>query len=467
MMNVVFFTSMFVYLVSSSPAFVQDRVMRVTEGYEYNMFPDAEGTQDAYVAYAPYWAICYLRKNKSVEFAVYQLPNGTIREWPSRDRNRTSDVIQTPKQVSSVMKIHPFYPGCFPGDDKPRVMNITLVLDQSMKDASRRQLDQLASVARVAFLQQIRVTIRIQDIERIEEDMPTNAVGAFLKFEKWAFSKWRSTAYRMLISNTYTGITGVAYVGSICSSFNAGVSNNDWLDFAHEIGHAIGAGHTFGKGGIMDYADGTYDGDVQMHPDLRSTVCPFLAYTLPRCVGHVGVATTGCGDGILSSGEECECVEYGKTSCGSCVNCKLALRDVECSTEFLLPNQNPAHSACCVNERVTGVKTECEKGKACGARGECVSSCYKAFGKATKTCGFDRMGCKQGCVFNGKCRWDIRVGSDLVSELQNGTTCLGGGTCVGGRCVGFRSCSSYKNRKQCASSLYCKWRRKRCVTFIR
>lgn len=426
----------------------------------YTLSPDPE-VHGVYHALGPDWAICFLDDNHTLEFAVWS-QNDTVGEWPLRERNRTGDVTPGPRQVSS-HRIHEFFPGCFKGDENVHVLNITLVLDDTMKSVSRRDLEKLVSVARIAFLSQIRISIRIQDIEFIS-GMPSSAIGAFDPFGLAASPKWKSTAYRMLISNAYSGITGVAYVGSICSSLNFGVSNNDWLDFAHEFGHAIGAVHTFGKGGIMDYADGKYDGDVQMHPDLRPSVCPFLAYTLPTCVGHVGLAKTGCGDGVLSKGEECECTEFGLRKCGACVECKL-LRVPECSVDFYIPNRPLAHPKCCASIKIAGPKKECAPGHACGPHGECVSACARGFGIRTKTCGFDRMGCNQGCVFNGKCRWDITVDNQRVSEMKNGTRCLGGGTCSGGTCSS-KPCPIFKSRSTCPRS-YCKWTRGRCVHNVR
>ena len=72
-----------------------------------------------------------------------------------------------------------------------------------------------------------------------------------------------------LAANSWT--IGLAYVGTLCRSYNAGVTytgRETWKTFAHEIGHNFGADHSFeegqGKtGGIMDYGDGKLDGEYQ------------------------------------------------------------------------------------------------------------------------------------------------------------------------------------------------------------
>ena len=66
---------------------------------------------------------------------------------------------------------------------------------------------------------------------------------------------------------------GLAYVGTLCRSWNAGVTytyQETWKTFAHELGHNFGADHSFeegqGKtGGIMDYGDGKLHGEYQFN----------------------------------------------------------------------------------------------------------------------------------------------------------------------------------------------------------
>ncbi len=401
----------------------------------------------------------------NVKFAVYALPNGTVVEHPPSTRGPGTHVAKV-SAAARPMAVVPFFPGCYPNDDAVHVMNVTVVLDKSLASATLSDVERVVSVARVVFLSQLNVRIRIQTVERLDWECD-NAVGDFYALNEWnGENKWRDTAYRMMLSKCFSGITGVAYVGSVCSSQNAGVAFWDWLDFAHEMGHALGALHTFGRGGIMDYSNGVYDGSIQMYPGLRADVCPYLAYAVPRCTKHVGVQATGCGDGVLGEHEECECVEVGKTKCGSCVDCKTKAK---CSSEFAVRRDSgPPYAAeasnptCCPNETpVNKPKTKCSGVDVCSGAA-CVQVCSRGFGKSTEPCGFDEMGCKQGCAFNKKCRWDLTMfdGSHL-SHVPNGTRCVGGGVCLGGECS-KPACSTFKKRGKCPPT-YCKWTNRKCA----
>lgn len=85
---------------------------------------------------------------------------------------------------------------------------------------------------------------------------------------------------------------GMAYVDALCTSYNTGLvftSYNPpltWLTLAHELGHTVGAGHTFeeGKGttgGIMDYGLHWYNSKQQFNTKYRQAeVCAALTATL-------------------------------------------------------------------------------------------------------------------------------------------------------------------------------------------
>jgi hypothetical protein len=416
-------------------------------------------------------------KDGVVTDAVFVLPNGTIVEWPRASRpNRTGDHVADPyTQIAN--SVVSFGPSCYARDDVTHVLNVSIAVDVTLVGSLKRaDLERVVSVARVLFLNQLNIMIRIQRVEFFNATS-SDAIGAFQEFNQWTLKnqRYKDTAYWMLLSTAYQGISGVAYVGSLCSSQSSGVSVFDWLDFAHEMGHAMGARHTFGQGGIMDYGDGKYKGEIQMAPILRNDVCSFLSYVVPRCTHSIFMQNSGCGDGVLGSNEQCECAEVGSTSCGACVNCKTTK---PCSSLFAV-RRGPgppvaaegSDPACCSAAGVPAApKTLCSNGvDACGTNGRCERVCSRGLGIRTRTCGFDEMGCRQGCVFGGRCRWDLTMpDGSFLSHVSNGTRCLGGGTCDAyGRCSTSPSCSKVKTRKECSSRRYCSWKNRRCVVVKR
>ena len=119
-----------------------------------------------------------------------------------------------------------------------------------------------------------------------------------------ALTNWRtaSKAKNQAIWHQFTncypspGMVGLAYVGALCSSYGTGVSSwtaTHWLVAAHELGHNMGAQHTFQNGqgttgGIMDYGDGDYP--------IGSGVYQFYSlYNQPQICAEIKsiVTTTG------------------------------------------------------------------------------------------------------------------------------------------------------------------------------
>lgn len=122
----------------------------------------------------------------------------------------------------------------------------------------------------------------------------------------------------------------------MCTAFGMAISyyttlDATWKTFAHEVGHNIGADHSFEEGqgatgGIMDYGDGFYNNVEQFNTKYRKEqVCSRLDDALQdRCSGLVVSHAVTCGDSLVEfeSGEECEC-ENGSTACKYCTDCKL------------------------------------------------------------------------------------------------------------------------------------------------
>jgi len=90
---------------------------------------------------------------------------------------------------------------------------------------------------------------------------------------------------------------GKAYIRGLCRSPNgAGVtkshSSSPWRIFAHELGHNLGAEHTFQNGvgrtgGIMDYGNFRVDGTIQFNTRYsKGEICSFLNSVVSRCSGN-------------------------------------------------------------------------------------------------------------------------------------------------------------------------------------
>ena len=374
-----------------------------------------------------------------------------------------------------------FFPGCYPNDTITHTFKMDIAIDYGLyqsitngmigastgqkKTEVTAQVQTMFAVGKLFFLEQLNVLLEINNIFIGNNTSPlplsrstyngtcTSALGAFTETNNWnAEYNLNNAGFTTLISNCFSGVDGVSYEGSICSSSNsANVASFSYLVFFHELGHAFGALHTFENGigttgGIMDYGNGIYNGVIQFHPLNKITICPFLTTVIEsNCKYFQPIKMNStCGDGILEKEEQCECLNMSK-KCDKCVNCKTS---VECSSSnFVIRYKNTPDTVvadssllsdplCCVNN-VLKSKTLCgNKLNVCGVNGICTPICTQYLEWNNPNCGFNT----NGCMLNGVCRWDLIFVDDfgnknLISNLPNGTKCSSIGTCSNGICA--------------------------------
>lgn len=330
------------------------------------------------------------------------------------------------------------------------------------------------------------------------------------------FSQWRgrfndTNAYWTLMSTCNTdAAVGLAWLGQLCSEGSASSSTNEtiaganvvvrtegggteWQVFAHETGHTFGAVHD-----CTENTCASGDSDVQRCCPLSSGTCDAGgAYIMnpstgtniqnfsPCSIGNICTALlrqsvkstcltnnkdintiTGsqCGNGIVESGEDCDC--GGDSGCADnpCCNaatCKFTSGSVcdpsneECcsdtcqfksqgevcrvSTGVCDPEETcTGTSATCPSDETASDGTNCGDGLQC-ASGQCTSrdlQCRSVLGVSTTS--NDTGACDGGCRL--LCHSStLPAYADCFFLMQNfldGTPCSGGGTCSNGVCQG-------------------------------
>ena len=231
--------------------------------------------------------------------------------------------------------------------------------------------------------------------------------------------------------------------GSSACVAAAGLSSRTpdiWLTMAHEIGHSLGASHTFDLGGRMSY--GT---DVPFVSNgSPADLCAFIAGRIDEDARSTGptcmpLATSACGNGVLEAGEECDdgnldggdgCDPSCVVECGwRCVqqpppassgvsrlisscsrHCGDGIVQVELDEECDVGGGGSSFSSCCdaATCRLVG-------GATC-AGGECCEPSTCTHKAASATCGDGSSGfCSQG----GRCEsdWPLSIGRYTVSGM--------------------------------------------------
>lgn len=335
------------------------------------------------------------------------------------------------------------------------------------------------------------------------------------------FSEWRgqwedTNAYWTLLSTCNTGsAVGLAWLGQLCMSGSSSESNEtvasanvvvrtstEWQVFAHESGHTFGAVHDCTS---QTCADGTAttqqccplssstcnaNGQFIMNPSTGSGITQFSPCSIGNICSALGrqsvqstcltnnkdvVTITGsqCGNGIVETGEDCDCggaSGCGSNSCCDAATCKFTTGSVcDPSNEQCCTGQcqfagsgtvcRASTGVCDPAETCSGTAGDCptdqkaDDGTGCGSGLECASGqctsrdrqCQSLLGSLTanndtQACG--SSGCQISCQSP---EFGDNVCYKLNQNFLDGTSCQGGGKCENGECTGASTTEEIKS----------------------
>mmetsp|Transcript_4696 Transcript_4696/g.10341 ORF Transcript_4696/g.10341 Transcript_4696/m.10341 type:complete len:849 (+) Transcript_4696:102-2648(+) len=208
----------------------------------------------------------------------------------------------------------PAFPGCYPHDTYNHLLELRLVADNiAVRDIGAGTMQQWMEGnvrnSNFIYMGQFNIELKIKTLELWapgSADLPAYATGSCSNVET-SMSSEATAASGANIGSGYgaafiftgcgdgTGVTGLAWVGQVCSSKNIGAkqARANYLTFAHEIGHIFGADDAWDEGkwstpGLMGYGDKTYQGAYQFHPVYdKGEVCAHLTKKYEACAGFV------------------------------------------------------------------------------------------------------------------------------------------------------------------------------------
>jgi hypothetical protein len=335
-----------------------------------------------------------------------------------------------------------FNPTCFRGDDRLHALRIGITADAGFFNSggSIAEIEFAIAVASDIFRRQLNVRLEIAEIRTNYTDntalfhlglaCPTS-LSAILDLATATHANLTSHAlwHHMTAcrSKNNEGARGVAYVGTVCQKrLNSGVTSRSpstWRTLIHEIGHGLGATHSYENGigltgGIMDTGNGFIKNTAVYGFDIlkRAQVCGVLNRS--SCLIEVSTPPR-CGNRILEDDEECECLVM---PCTGCVACKLTNKKQQCSSSDFITQQKQKQKnydpQCCKSGSFALAGTPCNGGVC--SLGRCINPC------AFSICGGYRT-CRVRCQLGGVC--------STGENLDDGAACAKSRQCKSGKCI--------------------------------
>jgi len=245
---------------------------------------------------------------------------GTVVSAGRRLRNGTSqasDVGEAPAVISMSAvggKVDQWWPGCYEGDGRQHVLSLGIVADKAAWDLYKGGLRSkiVAAVSQASFIyeQQMNIRLQIAELSIFQTAKPGSptfagdcadssemASGSFMDAKLNSLASYprplRGAWHLFTGCGDGQGVIGAALRNTMCTSEAVSVSQlkaySSVIAFAHELGHNLGAGHSFqnGKGktgGIMDYETHEVNGVLQFNTKFsRDEMCNAIQASKPRC----------------------------------------------------------------------------------------------------------------------------------------------------------------------------------------
>uniref|UniRef100_A0A673LY82 Disintegrin and metalloproteinase domain-containing protein 9-like n=1 Tax=Sinocyclocheilus rhinocerous TaxID=307959 RepID=A0A673LY82_9TELE len=254
------------------------------------------------------------------------------------------------------------------------VDNLRFVFKNHDITAVRNEMVQLANLLDTYYKQlNIRIAligVRIFDKENpfSVEGNPGEVLGKFVQWRKTnLLPQLRHDVGQLIVgrSASYTGgVLGMAFVGAVCSVNNGGginvFSNNNLQSFstviAHELGHNLGMSHDItgckcdGSCIMAPTAGGSTQFSGCSERDFERLILRGGGTCLRNPPSQDNIITVPrCGNGILESGEECDCgtPQECTNKCCNAATCTLTKGSV-CAT-----------GSCCENCQINVAGTPC------------------------------------------------------------------------------------------------------------